>query len=115
MSSKSALVFEDNLVCRSLLEDILAEKQYKVTSFVSPALFLPQCAETRCRMGCPCVDVIMTDNEMPGLTGLEFLALLKKYGCIIPSFTVFDSSHNSCNLTKRTGDGFDDTRTIRFR
>ncbi len=95
MSSKTAVVFDDNPYMADLLKDIMEEKQYKVTSFANPTLFLPQCDERRSHMGCgPCVDVIITDNEMPELTGLEFLKLLKKYECKIPNHRIAIISGN---------------------
>ncbi len=36
-----------------------------------------------CQMGSPCADVILIDYRMPRMTGLEFIELLSKRGCII--------------------------------
>ena len=68
----------------NLIREILAEKQFKVKPYADPSLILPRCEGASCRMDSPCVDVILTDNQMPTLTGLEFLESLKEIGCKLP-------------------------------
>ncbi len=83
MSTKSALLFDDDPGCRNLYTLVLEAKGYKVTTFSDPLLFLQQIetAVCPCSANAPCVDVILTDNNMPGMTGLEFLAQLGKMSC----------------------------------
>ena len=84
MRPKSALVFDDNLICRTFFSDILDEQNFAVTSFADPTLFLTDHDYEYCPADHPCVDLIITDNQMPGMTGLEFLEQLKQKGCKVP-------------------------------
>lgn len=84
MGVKKALVFDDNHICRAVLSDILADKNIEVTAFSDPTVFLAQHAKNYCQYDKPCVDVILTDNQMPGMTGLEFLEKLQQMNCKIP-------------------------------
>ena len=82
MKPKKALIFDDNEMLRTLLTEILTHEQFEVTAFSDPISFISQQEKTCChRETEPCFDVIITDNAMPGMTGLEFLERLKSFGC----------------------------------
>lgn len=87
MKRKTALIFDDNLECRSLMKDVAEMAGYEVMTFSDPTIFLNQREESCChRETDPCVDLVMTDNQMPGMTGLEFLEMLKRNGCKLPDY-----------------------------
>jgi len=87
MKHKTALIFDDNLECRSLMKDLVEMEGYEVMTFSDPTIFLNQREESCCHMEAePCVDLILTDNQMPGMTGLEFLEMIKSNGCKLPDF-----------------------------
>ena len=82
MKPKKALIFDDEEMILDLLTEILTEKQFEVTAFPDPISFLSQQEKCSCHIeSAPCFDVIITDNLMPGMTGLEFLERLKGFGC----------------------------------
>ena len=89
MCKKIAAIFDDNEDYRALLEAILEQGGFKVTSFADPCFFMNQAKGTfchidkRCQSDTPCFDVLLTDNQMPGMTGVEFLERLKKKNCKI--------------------------------
>jgi CheY-like chemotaxis protein len=83
MTNKSALVFDDNLACQALLSEVLEEQDFNVTSYADPIDFITEHPETHCPRKSPCVNLILTDNQMPGMTGIELLEQLKKKGCKI--------------------------------
>jgi len=77
-----AIIFEDDDTLRALLLNILHQRDYEVISASSP-------------MGCPvyedltalcpheyaCGDFLITDNNMPAMTGLEFVQAQEQRGC----------------------------------
>ena len=84
MSAETALVFDDDNFFRTLLTDTLTGLNLQVTSYSSHALFLAQLKAGDCPAAAPAPDFILTDNQMPGMTGLEFLSQLRQLGCRIP-------------------------------
>ncbi len=85
MRLKRALVFEDNLICRRLLTAILQEKQFEVTAFSSPTDYPPIENTDKCPLSHSVYDILITDNKMPDMTGLELLELQQQKGCKIPN------------------------------
>ncbi len=81
---KSALVIDDDDLCLSFLSEFLDGEQYHVATFSRATCHMTLQGTDRCPMKAPCYDVLITDNQMPGMTGLDFLALLRKGGCKIP-------------------------------
>ena len=80
MSIKKTL--EDNDAIRSLLSLVLEERGHEIHSFNSPPIcplqIKPDC---RCQGDQSCADVIITDLNMPVVTGLEFIENQKRKNC----------------------------------
>jgi CheY-like chemotaxis protein len=85
MSSETALVFDDDNFFRTLLTDTLTGLNIQVTSYSSHADFLSQVNADCSTDTDSCPDYILTDNQMPEMTGLEFLARIRLMGCKIPA------------------------------
>lgn len=84
MKSKKALVLDDNDMILAVVEEILTDTQFEVTTFSDPISFFAQKEELCCHSESePCFDILITDNRMPGMTGLEFIEKLKSRGCKI--------------------------------
>ncbi len=78
------LLLEDDGNTRSLLETILTERGHRVFSYASPLLCpLYKEPDCRCEKTSPCVDFLLTDNQMPGMSGLQFIQLQAERGCKI--------------------------------
>ncbi|OEU72883.1 MAG: hypothetical protein BA864_14295 [Desulfuromonadales bacterium C00003093] len=81
---KTALVIDDDNICLTLLSELLDEERYKVATFSRPTCYMTLQETDRCPMETPCYNVLLTDNQMPGMTGLEFLEMQRCKGCKIP-------------------------------
>lgn len=79
-----AAVIDDEPAIRALLCDVLRRRGYEVTSFSDP--FARSCfrsGDLACPMprGQPCVDVMLTDLEMPGHNGLNYVEAQLRHDC----------------------------------
>lgn len=79
------LIFEDDDAARNMLSIFLRAKGYEVLDFPTPAT-CTLISENKCQ--CPrshaCADMIITDMNMPGMSGLELVRYQMERGCRIP-------------------------------
>ena len=83
MSQKvRAVVIDDLDYCRDLLACFLVEQGYQVESYAS-AKSSSVCSRKggRCPSEHACADLLLTDNKMPLLTGIEFVEDQAANGC----------------------------------
>lgn len=84
-----AIVLEDNELLRALIYDMLKERGYEVYASSEP-LFCPLYLDCECP--CPvehvCTTIIITDINMPNMTGLEFIEHQKSNGCKVQNVAV---------------------------
>ena len=68
------ILFDDDDGVRNVLAELLGTRGYEVLAFDNPGA-CPLQLEPACRCGDnqTCADVILSDLEMPGMTGLEFI------------------------------------------
>jgi CheY-like chemotaxis protein len=64
-----------------LLSEILTEFGYQVTAYSNPLQYLNISEGQSFPLDGYCFDAILTDNKMPGMTGLEFLEKLDRERC----------------------------------
>jgi len=81
MPGETALIFDDDKFFRTLWSDTLTDLDLQVTAFPTHAAFLAQINADCGPAAAPCPDFILTDNQMPGMSGLEFLARIGQLGC----------------------------------
>ena len=79
------LVCDDDNICLDVLSEVLVEEQFKVAAFPRATCHMTLQKEACCPMESPCYDILLTDNQMPDMTGLEFLELQQCNGCKIPA------------------------------
>ena len=79
-----AFVFDDNRELRSLLTSILTNRGYEVIPYEGPT-YCPVYLDKKrtCPHDHPCVDIIVTDMQMPNVTGLEFIENQVEKNCRI--------------------------------
>lgn len=77
-------IVEDNDALRDTLELILRSKNFQVSAFDSAESFLAN-------LGHMCFDVLLTDFELPGITGLDLVQNIRRRSmntsCILMSGT----------------------------
>jgi CheY-like chemotaxis protein len=76
------ILLEDNEAVRSVLSQALDRRGYEVFSFSNPMIcplqLKPEC---RCDENQACTDIIVSDMDMPNMTGLGFIENQKKRNC----------------------------------
>lgn len=77
-----AIVIDDDETCRSLLAMLLQQRGYEVICLPDPtACPLFEDAGCTCLQEEVCGDFLLTDNRMPGMSGLEFVDRQVRGGC----------------------------------
>ena len=77
-----ALVFDDDEGVRLLISSIFEMRGYEVLSFTAPRscpIYLDK--NCPCPRNYACADILITDNHMPGMTGLDFIEHQTQNGC----------------------------------
>lgn len=87
-----AIVLDDEYTIRTLICDILKERGYEVYVSSEPSLS-PIYLESKCfcPVATPCANIIITDINMPNMTGLEFIENLKRNGCKIQNVAIMSA------------------------
>ena len=77
-----AVVIDDVAACREYLVEMLADRDYEVATFADARFFVDHCrADKECPVSEPCLDLLVTDNQMPDLNGLDMLVAQFGKGC----------------------------------
>ena len=77
-----AIVIDDDEACRSLLAQVLRQRGYEVICLPDPtACPLYENSACSCPEEAVCGDFLLTDNRMPGMSGLELIARQVQGGC----------------------------------
>lgn len=79
------IVYEDDPALSEMLTKVLESKGHDVLSYQDPT-FCPTYSDLKseCLHKRPCTDVIISDYNMPNVTGAEFLKIQKALGCKVP-------------------------------
>lgn len=80
-----ALVIDDDVYCLDITSEYFRYKGFDVTAQLRPTCPAMEQGAEICPVGQPHFDIIISDNRMPGMTGLEFFALLEQKKCRIPA------------------------------
>jgi len=76
------ILLDDNEAVLNVLSEILTDRGYEVLAFSSPSIcplqMIPEC---RCAVNQRCTDIIVSDLDMPNMTGLGFIENQKKKNC----------------------------------
>lgn len=77
-------IFDDDVSNLKMLKIYMSRRDYEILTFDRPVV-CPICSATsdKCNTLNPCADIIITDNQMPEMTGLEMLLHQAQKGCKI--------------------------------
>ena len=76
------ILLDDNESVRNVLTEILEERGYEVFPYSDPGICPLQLERAcLCHKGQACADVIISDVDMPSMTGLEFIENQKMKHC----------------------------------
>ncbi|MCF6267586.1 MAG: hypothetical protein L3J57_13725 [Desulfuromusa sp.] len=78
---KKALVIDDDIFCLDMVEEYLSDQEFDITASLKPTCPMIEQNKSTCPMQAPCYDIILSDNHMPEMTGLEFFELQRQGGC----------------------------------
>ena len=81
---KKVLVIDDDVYCLDSVVEYLSDQNFAITSALKPTCPMLKESATICPMQTPCYNVVLSDNQMPEMTGLEFFQLQTQNGCKIP-------------------------------
>ncbi len=98
-----AIVIEDDNASRALVTMLLEQKGYEVLSFSDPtACPVYTDPETPCPHEDACGDFLLTDNQMPNMTGLDFVESQCRRGCkgMVSNKAIFSGTWNAGELGK---------------
>ena len=93
-------LFEDEHLFPSPQQKALTESGFEVYPFSTPAL-CPHATESACQ--CPegllCADAIITDVNMPRISGLDFVGRQQKRGCRCNNYGVISAKWSGDDLS----------------
>jgi len=93
------LVFDDDKQVRKVISTLVKNKGYEVFDFSEPGI-CPILLDQNCP--CPfqqaCTDFIITDLNMPNITGLEFIKNQKDHECKVINIAVLSGAWSESEL-----------------
>lgn len=91
--SKVVYLLEDEDALRSTLNEFLHQNGYEVYAYSDPTFCpLSESLPCKCDNPLPCTDFIITDINMPGMSGLKFIELQKNKNCKVPNIAVMSAT-----------------------
>jgi CheY-like chemotaxis protein len=96
-----ALILEDEALLRLLLETILHQRGYEVLTYPEPGMCpLTTVGQCACPPGTICADVILSDVQMPGTTGLDFIQQLLEKKCRRPHLALMSGAWTDADMQR---------------
>ena len=84
MRKRRVIIFQEEPVIKLLLESIFSRRGYEVLSFNEPVIcpvYESRQEERFCLKEHPCSDIVITDQRLPSMTGIELLRRQSTHGC----------------------------------
>jgi CheY-like chemotaxis protein len=83
MRKPRVVIFDDESMLLELLEFYFDKWGYEVFSYQTPIVCLFNASACSCDGLAPCADLVLSDFQMPQMTGMELFQLQAKRGCRI--------------------------------
>jgi len=78
------IVFDDDQSIRAMLEVALTAMGHQVLTYENPTICeVYSNSDSHCPQKFPCADIVITDNMMPKMSGVDYLSLMSERGCKI--------------------------------
>lgn len=96
-----ALVFDDEANIRHLLELLLKRRGYEVITYGDPSLCpLQHTHDCQCEKHEQCADVIITDIDMPHVSGLDFIKDQIQKECKIRNIAIMSGRWSEATMKR---------------
>lgn len=96
-----AILFDDEQGIRQLLEAVLKRRGYEVFTYRDPSLCLLQHShDCQCEETQLCADIVITDIDMPNVSGLDFVAGQVRKGCKIRNLAIMSGGWSEVTIKR---------------
>lgn len=87
------ILFDDDQIIRQTLKQVFERKGYEIFVFENPSLIpLQHSHNCQCAENERCADIVITDIDMPHVSGLDFIDKQQKKGCKIQNIAIMSGS-----------------------
>jgi len=98
---RRAVIFDDNDLIRFALRTLLDRRGYEVFTFPEPGLCpLHVIRECACPANTCCADLIISDVNMIGVNGIDFVEQMIEKGCRRPYFGLMSACFSTADLVR---------------
>lgn len=95
------ILFDDDTTVREMLERLLEQKGYEVFTYGDPSLCpLQRSHDCRCEERELCADIVITDIDMPNVSGLDFIEDQVRKGCRIPNIAIMSGAWSAAGMKR---------------
>jgi len=103
---RRAVIFDDNDLIRRMLWHFFDQRGYEVFTFPEPGLCpLHVAKECPCPGNASCADLIISDVNMMGANGIDYIERLIKRGCKQRYFALISGSFSQTDVTRASNIG----------
>jgi CheY-like chemotaxis protein len=82
MRKPRVILCEDEITILDVLDSFFLKREYEVLRFANPTICpIYERHTDNCNMENPCADILITDNLMPRMTGIELVMKQSQRGC----------------------------------
>ena len=98
---RRAVIFDDNDLIRFALRTLLDRRGYEVFTFPEPGLCpLHVIQKCPCPANACCADLIISDVNMIGVNGIDFVEQMIEKGCRRPYFGLMSACFSTADLVR---------------